>query len=63
MPLTSELPPEKFTSSVYKEEGEISYPTEEKLNAFRDYIISCRQVKVTLEDEVGKVRQPCQPFD
>ena len=59
VPLKSDLSADQFASSVYKSEEEVEYPSEEKLNLFRDYIISSRGLKVTLEEDLGKVKLVC----
>jgi hypothetical protein len=56
VPLKSDLSAGQFASAVFKSEEEIEFPSEEKLNLFRDYIISSRGLKLTLEDDVGKVK-------
>jgi hypothetical protein len=42
-------------SSLYKEPKDIPLPSKEKLDSFRDYIVACRKLAVTLDEEVGKV--------
>jgi len=55
--LKSTLADEDLSKLLYKPQEEIALPNQAKLEAFRDYILEARKIRVTLAEDVGKVRQ------
>ncbi|KAG8758232.1 hypothetical protein FRC14_000479 [Serendipita sp. 396] len=54
IPLQSTLPPDQLARVLYKQEGNIRLPEESRLKAFRNYLKTSRELKVSLSNEVGK---------
>jgi hypothetical protein len=55
--LKSTLANDDLSKVLYKPQEEIVLPSQTKLDAFRDYILAARRIRVTLAEDVGKVRQ------
>jgi hypothetical protein len=55
--LKSTLADEDLSEILYKPQEEIVLPAQTSLDAFRDYILAARRIRVALAEDVGKVRQ------
>ncbi|KIM33578.1 hypothetical protein M408DRAFT_326263 [Serendipita vermifera MAFF 305830] len=54
VPLKSTASDESLPKTLYKQKDAVQMPPREKLEAFRDYILAAKKVRVSLAEDVGK---------